>query len=244
MKEVRTKGGASRVQGWGGMLPLDVSVIALIAANLVPLAGALFLGWDVGFIIIVYWAENVAIGFYYILRLFFRRVEHPLVHIGTIFAALFFFVHYGGFCGVHGMFVLVLTRGGEVAESVFPQGTWWGPLVFVQILYAVVRQVVKTAGRDLMWPVAGLMISHGISFVRNYILGGEYKRATTGELMKAPYKRVVILHVAIIFGGWLVMLLGSALPFAVLLVVLKIALDIKLHKKSHARAEGDAGKTD
>jgi hypothetical protein len=42
------------------------------------------------------------------------------------------------------------------------------------------------------------------------------------------------MHLTVIFGGWLVMLLKSALPALVLLVVLKTAADLRAHLKEHA----------
>jgi len=43
---------------------LDASLWTLIAANLIPLGGVFFLGWDAAILVILYWAENVIIGGY------------------------------------------------------------------------------------------------------------------------------------------------------------------------------------
>ena len=51
--------------------------------------------------------------------------------------------------------------------------------------------------------------------------------------MQQLYKRIVLLHVAIIAGGFGVMALGSPLPLLVLIVIGKIALDIHLHRREH-----------
>ena len=61
----------------------------------------------------------------------------------------------------------------------------------------------------------------------------EFENATTEQLMQQPYKRIVLLHVAIIAGGFAVMLLGPPLPLLVLIVIGKIALDIHLHRREH-----------
>lgn len=45
------------------------STLALIFANLVPLAGAAFLGWDMGNIMILYWAESAIIGVFNLLKM-------------------------------------------------------------------------------------------------------------------------------------------------------------------------------
>ncbi|NIA27398.1 MAG: hypothetical protein GWP02_05020 [Desulfobulbaceae bacterium] len=54
------------------------SAIILILANLVPLAGVLFLGWRVFDVIILYWAENVVIGVINVLRMITCRPEPGL----------------------------------------------------------------------------------------------------------------------------------------------------------------------
>ena len=51
------------------------AVVALIVANLVPLAGVLWLGWDVWGILIIYWLENGIYGLFNVLKM--RRAEGP-----------------------------------------------------------------------------------------------------------------------------------------------------------------------
>jgi hypothetical protein len=50
----------------------------------------------------------------------------------------------------------------------------------------------------LEWPVLGLALSHGLSFVKNFLLGQEYLALKINEIMMRPYKRIVLMHVAII----------------------------------------------
>lgn len=83
---------------------------------------------------------------------------------------------------------------------------------------------------QLGWGVLSLVISHGLSFYWNYIKNGEYQRASLNALMGQPYGRVVVLHLTVLFGGWVVMLLGSPLFALVLLVVLKTAADWRAHQ--------------
>jgi hypothetical protein len=54
------------------------------------------------------------------------------------------------------------------------------------------------------------------------------------ELMNAPYRRIAVLHIAIIAGGFLVASLGSPLGLLAALVALKIGMDIMLHNRAHA----------
>ncbi len=51
--------------------------------------------------------------------------------------------------------------------------------------------------------------------------------------MHQPYQRIIVMHIAILAGGFFVMKLDSPLPLMIVLVMLKIFFDILLHKKSH-----------
>jgi len=62
----------------------DIPVIALIAANTIPLFGILFLEWDAFSIVLLYWSENLVIGFYTIMKIVFSEVSHPAIHIGKL----------------------------------------------------------------------------------------------------------------------------------------------------------------
>ena len=85
--------------------------------------------------------------------------------------------------------------------------------------------------------ILALFIIYGISFVYNYLLKGEYITAKPKELMGKPYARVVVLHIAIIVGGFLVMALGSRAGLLIVLVIGKIILDIKMHLREHKKAK-------
>src|SRR5204863_10015123 len=48
---------------------MSPSGLALIGANLVPLAGVLFFGWDLSSVMVLFWAESGVIGFYTALKM-------------------------------------------------------------------------------------------------------------------------------------------------------------------------------
>ena len=75
-------------------LPL-ASALALLAANLVPLAGVLLWGWKLHEVIVLFWAESAVIGFYTLLKM--AVVGKWL----AIFAGVFFAGHFGGFMAIH-----------------------------------------------------------------------------------------------------------------------------------------------
>jgi hypothetical protein len=90
-------------------------------------------------------------------------------------------------------------------------------------------------GQHLVWAALALAASHGVSFVLNYLRSGEYQRARLDALMQAPYGRVVVLHVAILGGGFLIMGMGSPVWALALLVFLKIGLDLQAHQRERRR---------
>jgi hypothetical protein len=215
---------------------VDVPVVALLAANMVPLFGVLFLHWDAFYIVLLYWAENVVIGFYNVLKMIFAAVPYPAAHLGKLFLVPFFIVHYGGFTAIHGFFVFMLFNKEQGPPVSMGQTTWPCFLVFVQMLFNVVGYAYAIIPPQIRIAVLILFVSHGVSFVQNYLLKGEYASAKPNELMGSPYGRVVVMHVAILTGGFLTAAVGSPAPLLAVLVALKTILDIKLHHREHKKA--------
>lgn len=201
------------------------SLAVLVLVNLLPLGGVLFFNWDVAALVVLYWSENLVLGFFTLTKML---VTSPL---GGLPLGLFFIIHYGGFCAGHGMFILMLLMDADVDSM---SGDPWPLfLVFPQMLINVVREVLAQAPPQWMVAFAALFVSHGVSFVLNFLLGPEREQGNPGKLMSAPYGRIVVLHIAIIFGGFAVMALGQPVAMLLVLVLLKIGLDVKLHLREH-----------
>ena len=197
---------------------LSPSALVLVAANLVPLAGVLFFGWSVFATLLLFWVENVIVGAFNVLRILVAQPRVGAMWAAKLFMIPFFTFHYGMFVTVHGIFVLSLFGGGAAGRG-FPTPTiFW--------------QAVQAAG---IAPAAwGLGLSHAVSFAFNYIGAGQYKSALLPALMFRPYGRVMVLHVLILVGGFLVAKLGSPLIPLAMLVVLKTGLDLSGHLREHA----------
>jgi hypothetical protein len=196
------------------------SATALVAANLVPLGGVLFFGWDVFVVVFLFWLENVVVGFFNVLRMLWVERGAEQAPLAKFFVMPFFVVHYGMFTAIHGVFVLVLFGGLGVRGASFP----------------TLDTVVHVIAEYHLWlAVVALFVSHGYSFLTNYVARQEYRRVTLQDLMKQPYGRVVVLHLTILLGGFLAMALQLPAVGAFLLVVLKVALDLRAHLREHAR---------
>ena len=215
---------------------LDLPVIALIAANIIPIIGVLYLEWDAFYIVLLYWSENLVIGFYNILKIAFSAVPHPVVHLGKFFLAPFFACHYGGFTAIHGFFVLAIFKKDVNFQSI--EGKAWPCFfVFVQMLINVAKQIYLIIPSQIRFAIFALFLSHGVSFVYNYILKKEYKRAKGQKLMMAPYGRVVVMHFTVLGGAFFSFVFGSPASILLLLIVLKTIVDVNLHLRSHNKAQ-------
>jgi Family of unknown function (DUF6498) len=186
------------------------AVSTLVAANLVPLIGVLWFGWNVWTILTIYWLENGIVGLINVLKM--RRAAEP-ASLGIIIA---FVVHYGIFWVVHGIFVLTLPTFTSMNGGVDGEGADFGsdPLAVAIV-------------------IAGLFISHAVSYRLNYIGRGEYLRTTGMRQAAAPYGRLVVLHLTILFGGIAIATTGAPEAAVVVLVILKTALDVGFHLAEH-----------
>lgn len=195
------------------------SVIALLVANLFPLYGVVALGWDLFALVIVYWLETGIIGLFAILNIALVSGWFAL------FLVPFFIVHFGGFMSGHLVFLVQLfgskpgTRFSEIPSFLYHEVVWQG----------------------LWLAVLALFVSHAVAFIvyvlapylRRYRPGAPVpsSRAASsdveiGPIMFAPYARIVVMHLTIIFGAVLVLSFGDKIAFFVLLIGLKTAVDL------------------
>jgi hypothetical protein len=209
--------GWERLTAWVAAAPR--SLWWLIVVNVVPLVGVLALGWDLGLVLLLYWAESGVIGFYAVVRMALTTGW------GALFLVPFFCIHFGMFMLVHLVFLITLFIAGPLA------GGDAGDASAVER----VRDAVAQTGVA----VALLFVSHGYSFVRSR---GERElvRDDGTTQMQRPYRRIVVMHLTIIFGAVPVALLGQPAAAVALLVVLKTGADAWSHAREHRKTTRDA----
>jgi hypothetical protein len=219
--------GAMKVKGFFPGIG-SPSALALIAANTIPLIGAVFFGWSIFSLMFLFWFENVIIGALNVVRFLGAqpsRDEEAANSKGVrifelclqLFFAGFFSFHYGMFCFVHGMFVVSMF-GSDVGFSMRS-----GPIGIMAICVPI---LIK---EKLVYAALAIFISHLFSLCYNYFYKGERVGAELQQIMGRPYGRVVVLHITIILGAVPAKLLGSPIWALVLLVVLKTIVDLKAH---------------
>ena len=138
-----------------------------------------------------------------------------------LFLAPFFCVHFGIFMVVHGVFVALAGLGSLPDDQ---------PLTIAPRLALEEPQI--------LYFLLGTTASHGWSTLRHHFLAGERHQHGPQHFMTQPYGRVVVMHMAILFGAFASILVGSGTPVLILLVILKTALDWRAHKKAHRESLG------
>lgn len=127
----------------------------------------------------------------------------PFAGVVGLGIIFFFIIHFGFFTLVHGAIIFGLFYKGNIDV--------------IGILVGVLS----------------LFISHGISYYSNFLRKQEYKKKSRIEQMFQPYSRLIILHLVVIFGGFLIGFLNWDFLAVILLVVIKIVVDVTKHRKEH-----------
>ncbi len=195
-----------------------VSVIVLMLTNLVPVFAVLFMDWQAFLVVFLFWTENIIIGFLNILKMAIAPSDTTGKWGPKYRIIPFFCIHYGIFALVHGVLVFAIFGGIFDQDDLFAgiSGAW--------------NSIVNPA---FGWAVLALAISHAVSYFVNFIGKGEFRKTSLQQLMVQPYVRVIILHVTVLIGGFLVMLLGSPVVGLIFLIALKTYIDILSHLKQH-----------
>lgn len=185
----------------------------LLLSNAATIAIALFEGWNVSEVMWIYWAQSVVIGCFNVPRLL-RLGEFPAEGEGMNgrpvspsvaskwFGAIFFAFHYGFF---HFVYFFLLSSAHPLPGS--------SDLLSMGACVAV------------------FAVNHAISYREN--VGEDLRRRRdVGAVMMFPYKRIMPMHLTLIFGS----LFASGSPWTLLLFLsLKTGADLSMHLVEHGK---------
>ena len=199
------------------------SSISLVFVNLLPILGAIFLGWDINTLLLIYWSENVVVGIFTVLKMlkveniFDKNNKYKIEVIkpqtdpanekdrkGSYLGAFLF--TYGIFCLIHG--IILLTIASESSLNIFG--------LFLNVVISFVL----------------LFISHLVSYKTNYIDKEEYKNTSVVELFIRSFKRIFIIQFTMVI---LFFALRGTDNFVgvTLMVIIKIIADLIGHRSEH-----------
>lgn len=220
--------------------------LPLILANLVPLAGVFFLDWKLFEILFLYWLEVVVYGLFSVEKLKKVLMHTPPGNMPRIRVTAFVIqnVHsrtaplrpiIPDFIGIYRFFaigtliIIVILSGISVEGWLTEEG--------------VVRFSFKFLGTPLDFLITTLIalasysLSHGVSYVQNFLGKEEYRKVTVREQLQAPLDRLGYMWASILFGSFIAMPFGSPLVALVLIICIKTALDVHAHIKEHNKLQ-------
>lgn len=200
-----------------------LQLAAAIGAAAVMAIGIVAFGWPTFTVLALYWLENVIVGAFTALRIVATgaragRWVEALATVG------FFSVHYGLFCLIHGFFVAVLFGGIRPVDS--------------GIVDTVLLMIDRVAGdRTGLIVIAAMTVAAAADAWRALAATDHEHPRAIRDAMSAPYGRIVVLHLVLIGGGFLVQALKLPSLAALLLVGAKLAHDLRQLRRQEAPLE-------
>jgi len=191
----------------GGLLT-SPPVFVVLLLNLVPAGGVLWLGWSPLALLLLYWIENVVVGAANVAKMAAAARGKPN---GAALAAgviPFFLMHYGMFCLVHLVFTVLV--GGGVFGGADP---------------ADVFRSAWATRLDFAWAVVAIAALHALDLFL-WMREEAWRYTDPQSQMAAPYGRVVVLHVTILGGAFLLAETGAPASAILLLAVLKTIYEV------------------
>ncbi len=194
----------------------------LIAANIIPIFGAITFGWDPKEIFLVYCLETIIVGLVNLLKMgivTLVRPRHNWHNRGTVsvqhglFFMLFFVVHYGMFVAIQmGMFFGVsgIGKGHNISLSNF--FFRWPELLHTESVIMLIA----------------FAISYGLKMIFDFILSNEYRTISLAHLMFQPYGRIFVQQLVVILGS-MALLLGGGVVFLVIFAGVKIFFEMRVN---------------
>ncbi len=208
----------------------DSSNLFLIAANCVPIIGVLYFDWSLFSVLIGYWVETAVIGIFTLIKIMYlakisvskQRMVMLTMQTFAVFSSCI------GFMAAHLFLIMAII-------SIVPGGDGWTGL-----------SLFYNSTQEIFVMLITLSISHGYSFYHYFIRGGEAAQIeksmgvtdiigsrTSQRILKTLMHRIFTTHVVLIVGIFILVFTKSAIAFSVVFILVKIAVDLKFHKKKH-----------
>lgn len=204
-------------------LPKRPPLLAILILNLVPVAGVLWAGWSPLQLLLLYWIENVAVGVFNALKLRDYEAHRPEPR-SPFKLSNFFIMHYGLFTLVHGVFALGV--GALFAAPATPGGGWSG-LDWMSFSGAALGLAAIHFGDYLRWRAAA-----------GWTEGG------ADAQMFAPYGRIIVMHLTVLGGAFILAASHAPVAYVALLALLKTFIETGWAMMGQKQmAEGASGLT-
>lgn len=199
----------------------------LILANLLPLYGVWFEGWDAKQMFLVYCLETIIIGGYNVVKMMIVTLDRKKdvwensggnkTMVKGWFFILFFIVHYGFF-----VFVQTGIFAGVSGLSSYDS---FSPLSFIGKIFSYLTPDAKTV-------LYIFIMMYGFRMLFDFILSGKYRNTSLGILMFQPYLRIFIQQFVVILGS-MFLAFGAGKIFMVIFVAIKIYAELFINFEAY-----------
>ncbi len=204
-----------RLRGLGDLLREPPALLAL-GFNLAPVVCVPLFDWSPAILLLLYWAENVAIGVFNVFKMLIVGVREGVAgFFGGLFTAVFFTVHYGGFCLGHGLFALTF-YGFEKGMPNDGQS--------LEILILKLPDLLLHEERGLLFSLVAIVALQAVGFVQ-WVAAGAWKSQDEGKLMSEPYGRIIVLHLGLFAMAFALGALGNPVLGVFGLALIKTLID-------------------
>lgn len=191
---------------------LSPSLISLLIANIAVIVIALIEQWPAPVLLWTYWLQSIIVGFFQALKmaelktfstenLTFNNQPLAATPASKQKIIIFFAFHYSFFHLIYAIFLAQFFRINDA--------NGW---------------------QIILLPSAIFLINHALSFFLNR--PADQKRLLNiGQLMFAPYQRIVPMHLVLIFGA---LFFGNT-TVLIFFLLLKTAMDLVMHWLEHKK---------
>lgn len=190
-----------------------------IAANLLPVFGVWFFGWNPREVFIVYCSETITIGLFHLVKMGiatgYRRTDiwyngAARIRVSGLMFMLFFLVHYGMFVAIQmGLFFGVSGMADQYNIGFFNFFFKWPQLI----------------GENGWIMIGAFVVSYGYKTISEFVLTKQYKVVPLSLLMFQPYARIFVQQVTVILGS-VFLVFGAGKIFILVFALVKIAFDV------------------
>lgn len=205
----------------------------LILANLIPVYGVWFQGWNASKIFLVFCLETVIIGIFNVAKMgtvaaFVKKDDvwdtaGKMTLLSSLFFIIFFIFHYG-------FFVFVQTQIFFGVSGLFKN---------TSVLNSYLS-IPKILGHNGLLVLFIFITYYTLNTFLSFFASGEYKTISMGKLMFQPYGRIFVQQFVVIVGS-MFLALGADKFFILVLVLVKIGFELFMNfDKFLDKAEADS----
>jgi hypothetical protein len=208
------------------------SRLALIAANLLPLAGVVLMDWDLLSVLLLYWLEAIVICSLAVLRALYHSGWSAL---GVVLVFVLAFVTLSA--GHLAVLVVLAEALGQAGSSMPDLSAAADVSLFsaLRILYlGGLEWIADERSGLLFYALPALALSQMIGCWPGPRITADRRLDSAQTILRQALERVIVLHLALLGGSAVVAALqaGDLLPVLALLILFKLVFDLRDHRQA------------